>query len=283
MGLIGKINSAFELMRIPHLIFSVPIAIAATFMASNGTPDPRIVLLVAIATGLNHAGGHVMNDFFDRFLDAKNPRTKHRAIPSRRVGPYEALLLSAFLFFGALYVAFSINITCFIIALSGAVFALLYSFNLKNKGILGNITCGFVTALPVLFGWAAIGEPTLITYTLLLIVFIWETGHNILAAASDYTSDKNSKIGTLPVTIGLTRSSIVVLLCYSSIIPIVLTIKSHLPAINFLALSILSWLLAFQGVQFLKKSSEENAKSLFIKSSLFLPFLAIILTLSQLK
>ncbi len=281
MELNEKLKGMLELMRIPHLLFSVPIAIATVFMASNGAPNIMTVLLVAMAVGLNHAAGHVMNDFFDRFADAKNLRTMYRAIPSGRVSPHAALILAAILFFCALYIASLINAMGFIIALSGAVFALLYSFNFKNEGIWGNVACGFVMALPVLFGWVAVGKLTYITYILFLIVFIWETGHNILAAASDYTSDRNSNISTLPVKIGLRGSSIFVLLCYSSVTPTVVALKYYLPAANFIALSTLSWLLAFQGVQFFIKSSESTAKSVFMRSSLFLPFLAIILISSQ--
>ncbi len=279
MQISGKINGFVELMRIPHLFFSVPIAIAAVFLASNGAPDIIIVLLVALATGINHAAGHIMNDFYDRFIDAANPRTERRAIPSGRIKPLEALLLATILFFSALSIAFLINLTSFIIALSGAVCAVFYSKSLKNKGIWGNLSCGFVTALPVLFGWTAVREPTIITYSLFLIVFVWETGHNILAASSDYTSDKKSNIATLPVLVGLEKSSIIVLICYASIIPLVSAIRFILSTPGFLALSALSVILTFQGLQFLARSSEENAKSLFIQSSLFLPLLSIILTL----
>ncbi len=277
---IEKIKGLLELMRIPHLFFSVPIGIAATFLASKGAPDIRIISLVAITVGLNHAAAHIMNDFFDRIEDSKNPRNKQRPIPSCRVKPHEALIFASVLFISALLFAYLLNILCFLIALLAAVIALLYSNNLKKKNIWGNISCGFVVALPVLFGWVAIGEPTLITYILFLIVFIWELGHSVLAAASDYTSDKCSNINTLPVMLGLNKTSIIVFLCYSSIIPIIFTIKPDVPAVSFLFLVILSLVLAFHGMQFLLKSSESNAKSIFIQSSLFLPFLAIILSLS---
>lgn len=273
----SKIKGLLELMRIPHLAFSLPIAIAAAFMASNGAPDSMTLILVFLVTGLNHAGGHVMNDFYDRFIDATNPRTKNRAIPSGRVKPLEALLFGALLFLGAFFIALFINITGFIIALVGATLALLYSISLKNKGIWGHISCALVTALPVIFGWIAVGETTFITYIIFLIVFTWELGHNILAASSDYISDKESNITTLPVKVGLNISSIIVMICYSSIILIVLTVESILAATTFLALIILSSVLAFQGIQFLFKSSQANAKYLFIQSSLFLPLLAMIL------
>jgi len=210
MKLIGKITGFLELMRILHLTFSMPIAIAATFMATNGMPEIMTVTIVALATGFNHIGGHVMNDFFDKEMDSKNPRTMERAIPSGRVKPLEALIFALFSFI----LAFSLNIICFMIAIIGAIIALLYSSQLKQRNIWGTISCGFVTAMPVFFGWLAVKQPTPATYILFLIIFFWEMGHNVLAAATDYTYDKKINVNTLPVKIGMKNSSIYVLLCY---------------------------------------------------------------------
>lgn len=279
MKLIEKITGLIELMRIPHLTFSVPIAIAAMFMATNGMPEIMTVTLVALATGFNHIGGHVMNDFFDKEMDSKNPRTMERAIPSGRVKPLEALIFALFSFIFAFILSYSLNIICFIIAIIGAIIALLYSSQLKQRNIWGNISCGFVTAMPVFFGWLAVKQPTSATYILFIIVFFWEIGHNILAAATDYTYDEKINVNTLPVKIGMKNSSIIVLLCYFSSIPLALIFKPFLPPFEFIILFILSWLLAFLGALFVIDSSEKKAKSLFIFSSLFLPFLSILLVI----
>src|ERR1700730_5231226 len=80
-----------NLVRLPHTIFALPFALVGVVLASYVAPIPlRGVVWVAIAftTALLAAMG--FNRIVDREIDALNPRTRSREIPSGTMSVREA-------------------------------------------------------------------------------------------------------------------------------------------------------------------------------------------------
>ncbi len=76
-------------IKLAHSVFALPFAVLAAFMAAS-YPDGQIhwdrfwgqLVLIVVAMVFARTAAMVANRIFDAHLDAKNPRTEGRAIPS---------------------------------------------------------------------------------------------------------------------------------------------------------------------------------------------------------
>src|SRR5215207_4429091 len=59
----------------------------ALWIASNGLPNPRILIIFMLGTVLMRSAGCIINDFADRKVDPYVRRTRDRPLAARRVGP----------------------------------------------------------------------------------------------------------------------------------------------------------------------------------------------------
>jgi 4-hydroxybenzoate polyprenyltransferase len=63
----------------------------ALWIAADGLPDLKMLLVFVLGTLLTRSAGCVINDFADRDFDPHVRRTRERPLAARRVSPYEAL------------------------------------------------------------------------------------------------------------------------------------------------------------------------------------------------
>src|SRR6185295_1153012 len=68
-------------------------ALWGLWIAGDGRPDPRLLLLFVAGVVVMRSAGCVINDFADRDIDPEVERTKDRPIAAGRVAPSEALFL----------------------------------------------------------------------------------------------------------------------------------------------------------------------------------------------
>ena len=93
-----------NLVKLPHTVFALPFALLGVVYASRANPvTAREVVLVLLAFTAARFGAMGFNRIVDRRLDAANPRTAKRELPSGRLGVGQAAVavLLAALAFGA--------------------------------------------------------------------------------------------------------------------------------------------------------------------------------------
>ena len=79
------------------------------WIAGNGHPDWRVVLIFVLGTVLMRSAGCAINDYADRDLDRHVKRTRERPITSGRIAPHEALWLAGILSFFAFLLILPLN------------------------------------------------------------------------------------------------------------------------------------------------------------------------------
>jgi len=173
------------------------IGVCTAIIAGGGYPSLDLLLLTLIAILLASAGANGLTNYLDRDVDARMQRTKHRALPSKRIYPPEKVLpLTISLVIIGLGLAWYLHPFCFLADLVGTIAAVVYR---------KRVTCVFpqgmlASCAPVLMGWFAI-KPTFSWEIILLCILIavWLPSHIwsiMIARRDDYL---NAGISYFPV------------------------------------------------------------------------------------
>src|SRR5437870_13035884 len=70
------------MIKIEHTLFALPFAFLGAILAANGLPSPKQILWITLAMVGARSTAMAFNRIADREYDARNPRTRGRAIPS---------------------------------------------------------------------------------------------------------------------------------------------------------------------------------------------------------
>ncbi len=149
------IHPTLQLCRIPNVFTAMSNVVAGVVLARGGEfklSDMRVVL----ASALLYIAGMVLNDFFDRKIDAIERPT--RPIPSGRISASGALIFGIVLVAGAgiLLAPLPCAVQAVGVALAWAI--LLYDTWLKNTP-MGIVSMGLCRTLNVLLGFAIVPWP----------------------------------------------------------------------------------------------------------------------------
>ena len=161
------------------------VSLAVTFTAATGYLvysgffDLRLFNLVA-AVFILAGGSSALNQFQERKYDELMERTMFRPIPSKKISPRNALLLSVLLILAgliSLYLAF--GIVPALLGLFNVVWYNLLYTNLKRISSFAVVPGSLVGAIPVFIGWTAAGgylfELSIVFIAFFL--FIWQIPH----------------------------------------------------------------------------------------------------------
>ena len=116
-------------VKLPHTLFALPFALVGVVLASRQAPVTfESVLWVTLAFGAARFAAMGFNRIADRDVDALNPRTAAREIPSGAISLRSAtvaVVLASLLFFVA---AWQLNPLCLALAPVALAWVLGYSF-----------------------------------------------------------------------------------------------------------------------------------------------------------
>jgi 4-hydroxybenzoate polyprenyltransferase len=207
---IARRSPARELGRfleIQNLGLNLPFALAFLFLAADGLPSLRTVVLVVIAFVAARNAGHSFNRWADREIDARNPRTQGRALVTGRASPEFALAFcaaNAALFITA---AFFLNFLVFILAPVALLIVFGYSYT-KRVTSFTTAFLGLVEAItPAAVYIAVRGALPLPVLLAVGGLLAWGTAFETIHSLGDLASDRELGLHSLPVLLGAERSA----------------------------------------------------------------------------
>src|SRR6185436_9333342 len=77
-----NIRTTLEMIKIEHTLFALPFAFLGAVLAARGLPAAWQIVWIAVAMVGARSTAMAFNRIADREYDARNPRTKMRAIPA---------------------------------------------------------------------------------------------------------------------------------------------------------------------------------------------------------
>ena len=215
----NKILASFELMRMKNILLAsiaTPVgALLALGDFSSITEYPEVILATTSVLFFMGAG-NAMNDLRDIEID----RIAHPNRPLARdaLSEKEAkrLMISLALLSLGCLVACSLMMDderTYTLSIYGIVALLKLSYDsfleLKNKGLIGNISISLLVAAVTLYGASSVGELTnpLIWYVSGVVFFV-NLAREIVKDCQDLDADSETRV-TLPMKIGLENSRMV--------------------------------------------------------------------------
>ena len=198
-------------IKIQHSIFALPWAILATVLAARRTKGGLQwgqILLVLICMVTARTVAMTANRLLDAEMDAKNPRTAKRAIPS---GKLSRLFVSvALLGCAALFVAATSGFWVWYrnpwpLILSVPVLLFLGAYPLLKKfSRLCHYYLGASLALAPLCAWIAIkGTLDSPPFYMFGAVLLWTAGFDIIYACQDFAFDVEHGLFSVPAKLGI--------------------------------------------------------------------------------
>ena len=175
------------------LIFTT---ITATFIASDGRPDPIILLWTTLGGAGSAMSASAWNQIIDRKMDAEMERTARRPIPSGKIKVRDAVLYAILvLILSTLLLGVAVNwLTAGLSLLGAAYYVVLYTMVLKRNTSVNIVIGGGAGAMPVLVGWAAVTNSVPIeAWILFAIIFYWTPPHSWALAL--IVNDEYARVG----------------------------------------------------------------------------------------
>jgi 4-hydroxybenzoate polyprenyltransferase len=140
-----------ELLRPANVVTAIADVLAGYAVAGGGQPG-MVPWLVAATIGL-YAGGVVLNDFFDRSVDAVE--RPERPIPSGRVSARGASVLGALLLVLGVISASQATAVAGTVAMAIALSVLVYDARAKRHALAGPLCMGICRGLNLWLGMTA--------------------------------------------------------------------------------------------------------------------------------
>jgi 4-hydroxybenzoate polyprenyltransferase len=205
----SAVKKYFSFVKIEHTLFSLPLVYAGVFLASRGAfPGWRPLVLVLLAATGARTVAFALNRIIDRQIDARNPRTATRDLPSGRMTIIEALgVLGAGLavYFGS---AYFLSFFCFVMSPIPLVVFLVYP-TMKRFTPLAHFGVGLGLAMGPLGGWFAVSpsfSDMLCPALLSLFTFLWVAGFDIIYSTLDEAFDRKEALFSFPSRFGKERA-----------------------------------------------------------------------------
>lgn len=195
------INDILRFTKIEHTAFSLPLLLAGAWLgAGERFPSMSLMLLIIVAAVGARVFGMALNRIFDRKIDARNPRTSKRALPSGKMTLGSASTV-AFAGLG-IYLAACVLLGGWCIKLAALPLIPLTGYSLlKRFTSLCHFGIGLCLGLAPLGAFvAAAGHLhfTLPAIFFAFFVFCWMSGSDIIYALMDLESDLQNNIHSLP-------------------------------------------------------------------------------------
>src|SRR5947209_5427830 len=193
-------------VKLPHTVFALPFALLGLLVASRQHAITwRTLGLVVLAFTCARFVALGFNRIADRELDAKNPRTRARELPSGRLTLRQAwvAVLGAALVF--LWTAWALNPLCLALAPVALVFISGYSYA-KRFTHWSHLWLGLADGIATPAGYLAVtgrwSEPWWLLPLGALVVTFWVGGFDVFYALQDEDFDRAERLKSLVVRLG---------------------------------------------------------------------------------
>ncbi len=232
-----KLKTTLAMIKFEHTLFALPFAFLGAILAANGFPTWWQLLWITVAMVGARSAAMTFNRIVDRDIDAKNPRTANREIPSGKLSvgfAWAFLYISIGVFLLSSYL---LNWLTFALSPVALLFILGYSYA-KRVTALAHVFLGIALAISPSAAWIAVRGTLYDEVPILLsvLVLMWTAGFDVLYACQDFEFDRKAGLRSIPAKFGIKNSLKIARLFHAQAF-VVLVILYFVTGLGWLALA----------------------------------------------
>ncbi len=204
--MLGRVGVYLEMIKVAHTVFALPFALMGAFLAARGIPSTRTIFYIVLAMVGARSAAMGFNRLVDAEIDAKNPRTRGRAIPK---GEVSKPMAAVFIFMSVVLLELSaakLNPLC--LKLSPVLLFILFSYSYTKRFTwASHLFLGACLGAAPMAAWIAVtGEfdPRILVVS--AAVLFWVGGFDILYALQDIEFDRKEGLHSIPRFLGIGKS-----------------------------------------------------------------------------
>lgn len=252
--MLGRIRQILGMIKFSHTLFALPFALLGAALAAKDVrgwrsrPQDWLGILLCMATARSAA--MAFNRLVDRAIDARNPRTATRHLPSGQLSVQSVVIftaVSAVLFIVSTLV-FLPHRWPLILSVPVLLWLLGYSYA-KRFTSLAHFWLGAALMLAPIAAWIAIRDDIAWPPLFLgLAVLFWVAGFDIIYACQDAEFDRTTGLFSVPARIGVARALQIAAVCHLVMIVALVALGLSYPmgTIYFVGVGIAAALLVYE-------------------------------------
>jgi len=202
-NVLRRTRVTLEMIKWEHSIFALPFALTGAMLAANGWPTLRVLGLIILCMVAARSAAMAFNRLVDAKLDAANPRTAMRALPTGQLSEgfvmaFTIVASCVFLLCAALLNRLTLECAPFALAI-----VLAYSY-MKRITRWSHLVLGLALGIAPAAAWIAVrGTFAPRAALLTAIVILWVGAFDVLYACQDFEHDRKVGLFSIPATFGL--------------------------------------------------------------------------------
>jgi 4-hydroxybenzoate polyprenyltransferase len=211
LGFVERLRRTLDMIKFEHSVFALPFALTGAMLAwrenqfqSVGLGEKLLWILVAMVGARSAA--MTFNRIADAKIDAKNPRTAMRHLPSGQLSTgfawgFLAASAGAFVLASAM-----LNELCLWLSPVALGVVLIYSY-MKRFSSLAHVVLGLALGIAPAAAWIAMRDSLDIRIGwLTFAVMFWTAGFDIIYACQDYEFDRQEGLFSIPAKFGIAKA-----------------------------------------------------------------------------
>lgn len=216
-----KLRQILEMIKFSHTLFALPFALLGAAMAardaSGWRATPRDWLGIVLCMASARSAAMAFNRLADRHIDARNPRTAGRHLPSGQLTAASVAFFTiacSVAFIGSTLL-FLPNRLPLILSVPVLVWLLGYSYA-KRFTSLAHFWLGAALMMAPIAAWIAIrGNLAWPPVLLGLAVLFWVAGFDVIYACQDADFDRKAGLRSIPSRLGIRRALRLAAMCHA--------------------------------------------------------------------
>jgi 4-hydroxybenzoate polyprenyltransferase len=206
MPLLHNLRVTLEMIKWEHSIFALPFALCGALLAANGLPGGQQLFWIVVAMVAARSAAMAFNRLADASIDAANPRTQTRALPTGTLTPGFVTLFVIVSCAVFVLAASQLNRLALVLSPVALAVVLLYSYA-KRFTRWSHLVLGFALGIAPSAAWIAVRgsfDPRILLLT--AAVTFWVGGFDVLYACQDYEFDRQADLHSIPRYFGIGRA-----------------------------------------------------------------------------
>src|SRR3954462_10791812 len=206
VAVLRNLRATLEMIKWEHSIFALPFALCGAMLAARGFPPVHQLAWIIVAMVAARSAAMAFNRWADAAIDAANPRTRTRALPTGNLSP--AFVATFVVVSSVIFIVAASQLNRLTLLLSPVALAvlLLYSYT-KRVTRWSHLVLGFALGIAPSAAWIAVRgslDPRILLLT--AAVTFWVGGFDVLYACQDCEFDREAGLHSIPRYLGIGKS-----------------------------------------------------------------------------